>query len=61
MNKENYRSVSLFLSMSKLFERILYNQLNDFMKDKVSNILTGFGKGQSAQYSECSIIESVGI
>ena len=51
MNKENYRSVSLFFSMSKLFERILYNQLNDFMKDKVSNILTGFGKGQSAQLS----------
>ena len=25
------------------------NQLNDFMKDKLSNILTGFRKGHSAQ------------
>ena len=29
--------------MFKVFERIFYNQLNDFMKDKLSNILTGFG------------------
>ena len=43
--------------MSKLFERILYNQPNGFMKDKVSNVLTGFGKGQSAQYSLMIVIE----
>ena len=35
--------------MSKVFERILYNQLNSFMKDKFSNILTGFRKDHSAQ------------
>ena len=29
--------------MFKVFEKIFYNQLNDFMKDKLSNILTGFG------------------
>ena len=45
MNKENYRPISLLSHMSKVFERILYNQLNDFMKDKLSNILTGFRKG----------------
>ena len=37
--------------MSKVFERILYNRINDFMKDKLSNILTGFRKGHSAQHS----------
>ena len=50
MNKESYRPISLLSHMSKMFERILYNQLNDFMKDKVSNILTGFRKGHSAQH-----------
>ena len=50
MNKENYRPISLLSHMSKVFERILYNQLNDFMKDKLSNILTGFRKGHSAQH-----------
>ena len=37
--------------MSKVFERILCNQLNDFMKDKLSNILTGFRKGHSVQHA----------
>ena len=37
--------------MSKVFERIFYNQINDFMKDKLLNILTGFRKGHSAQHS----------
>ena len=43
--------------MSKVFERIQYNQLNDFMKDKLSNVLTGFQKGHSAQYSLLIMIE----
>ena len=43
MNKENYRSISILSHMFKIFERIFYNQLNDFMKEKLSNILTGFG------------------
>ena len=43
MNKENYRPISILSHMFKVFERIFYNQLNDFMKDKLSNILTGFG------------------
>ena len=59
MNKENYRSVSLLPHMSKVFERILYNQLNDFVKDKLSNILTGFRKAHSAQYSLLIMIEKL--
>ena len=57
MNKENYRPISLLSHMSKVFEIILYNQLNDFMKDKLSNILTGFRKGHSAQHSLLIMIE----
>ena len=36
MNKENYRLVSLLSHLSKVFESILYNQVNDFIKDKLS-------------------------
>ena len=43
MNKENYRSISVLSHMFKIFERIFYNQLNDFVKEKLSNILTVFG------------------
>ena len=51
MSKENYRPVSLSSHISKGFERILYNELNDFTKDKLSNILTGFWKCHGAQHS----------
>ena len=57
MNMENYRPISPLSQMSEVFERILYNQLNDFMKDKLSNILTGFRKGHSAQHSLLIMIE----
>ena len=45
--------------MSKVFEKILYNQLNDFMKDKFSNIPTGFRKGHSAQQALLIMIEKL--
>ena len=51
LNKENYSPVSLLSHMSKVFERILYNQFNSSMKDKLSNIITGFRKDHSAQHS----------
>ena len=57
MNKGNYRPVSLLSHMSKVFERIVYNQFNDFMEDKLFNILTGFRKGHSAQHSLLIMIE----
>ena len=43
--------------MFKIFERILYNQLNYFMNDKLSDILTGFRKSHSAQQSLLIIFE----
>ena len=57
MNNENYRPVSLLSHMSKVFERILHNQLNDFMKDKLSNILTGFRQGHRAKHSLLIMIQ----
>ena len=57
MNKENYRGVSLLFHMFKVFERNLYNQLNDLMKDRLSNILTSFRKDHSAQNSLLIMIE----
>ena len=59
MNKENYTPVSLLSHMSKVFERILYNQLNDFMKDKLANILTDFRKSHSVKHSLLIMIEKM--
>ena len=51
LNKENYRPVSLLPHMSKVFERIIYKQLEKFFENKLSDILTGFRKNHSAQHS----------
>ena len=44
LDKENYRPVSALFNVSKVFERIIYSQIDVFMQDKLSNLLTGFRK-----------------
>ena len=44
LDKENYRPVNVLQHLSNVFERIVYQQLNDYMKDKLSKQLTGFRK-----------------
>ena len=44
LNKENYRPVSLPPYLSKVFERIIYKQINSYMEDKPTKCLTGFRK-----------------
>ena len=45
--KENYRPVSILPHMSKVFERILYKQIDTFMATKFSPYLCGFRKNQT--------------
>ena len=40
--KENYRPDSILSNFSKVFERLIYNQLNQFMDTKFSKFLIGF-------------------
>ena len=47
LDKENDRPVSVLSHVSKVFERIMYQQIEDFMKDKLSNLLPGFRKNRS--------------
>ena len=44
LDKENYRPVSVLSYVTNVFERIMYQQIENFMKDKLSNLLTGFRK-----------------
>ena len=50
LDKENDRPVSVLSHVSKVFERIMYQQIEDFMKDKLSNLLPGFRKNRSTVY-----------
>ena len=48
LEQENYRPVSVLSHMSKVSESIMYIQIERFMKDKLSKLLTGFRKNFSA-------------
>ena len=47
---EKERSVSVLSHVPKVFERIVYIQVDNFMKDKLSNLLTGLRKNHSTQH-----------
>ena len=56
-NKENYRPVSVLSHTSKIFERIVFNQMNLFFESKFSLQLTGFRKNHCPQNALINMIE----
>ena len=48
---ENYRQVSLLPQISKVFERVIYKQINNFIENKISKCVSGFRKSQDTQHS----------
>ena len=56
--KKNYGPVSILSHMSKVFERILYKQIDAFVTTKFSPYLCGFRKNHKVQYSLLKIIET---
>ena len=57
LKKENYCPVSLLPHVSKVFERILNAQINDYIENELSKYVTGFRKSQGTQYSLMIILE----
>ena len=47
--KGNYRPVSILSALSKIFEKLILYQIDDYMKDRLSIYLCGFRKGMRAQ------------
>ena len=54
---ENYRSVSVLHSVSKIFERIIQKQLSNYVDKFLSPYLCGYRKGFNTQYALLSLIE----
>ena len=57
LKKENYRPVSLLPHVSKVFERIIYKQINTYMEDKLSKYLPGFRKSHGIQHLLVTMLE----
>ena len=49
LDKENHRPVSILSHMSKAFERIMYEQIDNYRNDKLSPFLTDLKKNHNTQ------------
>ena len=57
IRKENYRPISCLPAGSKIFERILQNQINSYIEIYLSPFLCGYRKGYCAQYAVMTLLE----
>ena len=57
LKKETYRPVSLLPHSSKVFERIIYKQINVNIENKLSKFITGFRKLHASQHSIVTMLE----
>ena len=55
--KNNYRPVSIFSNVSKIFERIIFRQISNHMDSFFSNYQCEFRKGYSTQQCLLSVLE----
>ena len=50
-NKENYRPISILPSISKIFERLMFQQVTSYVSNLLSPYLCGFRKGYNTQHA----------
>ena len=55
-DKTNYRPISVFSSLSKVYEKISYKQLNSFFETKISPHLCGFRSRYSTQHTLSNLL-----
>ena len=56
-DKENYRPISIFPTLSKVYERLIYNQMNPYFDKLFSKFQCGFRKGFNVQHCLITMIE----
>ena len=57
-NKANYRPISLLPIISKIFERVLFEQIEMFSEKILSPKLYGFRKGHSTQHALLNLLKN---
>ena len=58
LDKENYRPVSILPLLSKVYEKLLYNRLSDYVENIFNVILCGFRKAHSTQHALFKLLQS---
>ena len=57
-NKANYRPINLLPIISKIFERVLFEQIEKFSEKMLSPKLCGFRKGHSTQHALLNLLKN---
>ena len=57
LDKINYRPISILTTVSKISQRILFNQLQRFSNKFLSPLFCGFRKGYSTQYALINLLQ----
>ena len=58
-DKSNYRPVSILSNISKIYEKLMYNQLQPYFDSILSDNQCGFRKGFSTQHCVAAMIEKM--
>ena len=58
LNKTNYRPVSVLPLISKVIEKIIYNQVSEYMQQYLNSLLCGFREGYSTQHALLNLLQS---
>ena len=56
-DKSNYRPVSILPLLSKVYGKVIYNQLFGYSKSFLNNILRGFRKAHSTQHALFKLLQ----
>ena len=58
IDKTNYRPTSTLPNFSKVFEKMIYTQINSFMEPKLSEFVAGFRAKHNTQHALLKMIET---
>ena len=58
LNKKSYRPISILSNISKVFERIIFDQITAFAEKFLSPKLCGFRKGYSTQHAIFNLLQN---
>ena len=57
-DKENYRPMSVLLLLSKVFEKLLYDRLSEYLEKYLNTLLRGFRKANSTQHALFKLLQA---
>ena len=58
LDKQNYHAVCILLLLSKVFEKLIYKQLSNYIESFLSSILCGFRKTHNTQHALFKLLHS---